>query len=323
VGIKRIVFATTALAVAVIGIRWAPLRSQSTPQAPTPDWQIAAGNKMAFDTASVTQNTSGSPGSSFSFPLGPGDVYIPTGGRFRAANVPLSAYIFFGYKVTDNQEQFLLSQLPKWVTTDRFDIQANAQGNPTKDQMRLMMQALLADRFRLAVHHETRKLPVYALLLEQPGKFGPLLQKHAEGSPCPTTPFTPSPAPDAPPQTLDARFPLTCGGIVGMTPSVPGRFRAGARNISMELLATSLTGGASGLDRPVVDRTGLSGKYDFAIEFTPQANGPLPSGAKFSPDPSGPTFVNALREQLGLRLEAETGPVDMLVVDYIEPPAAN
>ena len=64
----------------------------------------------------------------------------------------------------------MLSQLPKWAITDRFDIQGRAQGNPTKDQMRLMMQSLLADRFRLAVHYETRQVPVFALIVDQPGK---------------------------------------------------------------------------------------------------------------------------------------------------------
>src|SRR5438874_504472 len=158
--------AKTAVAVALIGTTC--LLSQSltarrnAPQLPSalppPDWQVAAGGKMAFDTASVTQNTTAPPAyRTFSFPLGPGDVYIPNGGRFSAKNIPLYLYIYFAYKITDNQEQVLLPQLPRWVTTDRFDIQAKAEGNPTKDQMRLMMQALLADRFRLAVHHEMRQ----------------------------------------------------------------------------------------------------------------------------------------------------------------------
>ena len=108
-----------------------------------------------------------------------------------------------------------------------------------------------------------------------------------------------------------------------MTPSVAGRFRAGARNISMELLADSLTGGASGLDRPVLDRTGLTGRFDFAIEFTPQLSGSSPPDANVKRDPSGPTFVEALRDQLGLRLEAETSPMDVLVIDYIEQLSPN
>ena len=168
------------------GVRGAMFDANALP--PVPDWQKAAGGKMAFDVASVTRKTTARPypiGSNF--PLGPGDVYVPNGGLFKAANLPLTAYIGFAYKVTENQEEALLSQLPKWAITDRFDIQGRAQGNPTKDQMRLMMQSLLADRFRLAVHYESRQVPVFALIVDQPGKLGPLLQKHADDSPCPTT----------------------------------------------------------------------------------------------------------------------------------------
>ena len=267
----------------------------SSAQAPSrtsgPEWQTAAGGKMAFDTASVKLRPPGPPrppqGSNF--PLGPGDVYIPTGGLFRAANMQLLIYIQFAYKLTDNQELSLVSQLPKWrILTSKFDIEAHAQGNPTKDQMRLMMQSLLADKFRLVVHYETRQVPVFALILDQPGKLGPLLQKHPDDSPCPT--IQESPTPVAPPQLHYARFPLICGGIVGMAPSVPGRFRTGARNVTMDLIASSM-GNGDGVDRPVLDKTGLTGTYDFAIEFTPQIEGSTPPGAVQQRDLTGPTAV--------------------------------
>jgi uncharacterized protein (TIGR03435 family) len=77
----------------------------------------------------------------------------------------------------------------------------------------------------------------------------------------------------------------------------------------------------TGVDRPVVDKTGLSGKFDFVIEYTPQINGPVPSD--FVPDSSGPTLEEALKEQLGLRLEATKGPVDVLAIDHVEEPSAN
>jgi hypothetical protein len=147
---------TIAFAIGLTGITFAPLRAQSLnarststqpAAAPTPDWEIAAGGKMAFDTATVRQNTTAPPKArSSTFPLGPGDVYISRGGFFGARNFPLYLYIFFAYKVTDNQEQFLDDQLPKWALTDRFDIEARKEGNPTKDQMRLMVRSLLADR---------------------------------------------------------------------------------------------------------------------------------------------------------------------------------
>jgi uncharacterized protein (TIGR03435 family) len=321
-GLKQKFALKVILAVAITGVVLRPLWPA---QSPAPDWQTAAGGRMSFDATYVSQNTTASSpyAVSSNFPLGPGDVYVPNGGQFRAANFPLVAYIDFAYKITENQEKFLLPQLPDWGTTTRFDIQARAQGNPTKDQMRLMMQSLLADRFKLSVHYETRQVPVFVLLVDLPGKLGPLLQPHKDDSPCATTPWIPSPPPTGPPETIDTRFPATCGGVLSMAPSAPGRMRAGARNVSMELIASSMTGGSSGLDRPVLDKTGLAGTFDIAIEFTPHFDGPLAPGAKFRPDPTGPTFVEALKEQLGLRLESQTGPVDVLVVDYVEEPSAN
>jgi uncharacterized protein (TIGR03435 family) len=335
---KTKLFLETMLAAALLCTTWAPLwpqaptalstakqlPSQVGSQPTTPEWQTAAGGKMAFDTATVRENTTAPPGATnANFPLGPGDVYSRNRGLFRANGFSLAAYIEFAYKVTPNQEEFLLSQLPKWVTTERFDIEARAEGNPTKDQMRLMIQALLADRFRLAAHFENRQVPVFALILDRPGELGPQLQKHADESPCPTTSIVPSPAPTAQPQLLDARFPATCGGMLAMPPSAPGRLRGGARNVTMELIASSLKGGGSSVDRPVLDRTGLTGKFDFAIEFTPQYGAGLPAGSNFRPDPTGPTFEQALKEQLGLKLESQMGPMDFLVIDYIEKPSAN
>src|SRR5580700_2831748 len=114
-GPERNFILKTALAVALTCAAWAPLWSAQTP---TVDWQTAAGGKMVFDVASVTRNTTApSPDAVASnFPLGPGDVYGSSGGRFRAANFPLIVYLEFAYKISDNQEQFLLPQLPEWVT---------------------------------------------------------------------------------------------------------------------------------------------------------------------------------------------------------------
>ena len=77
------------------------------------------------------------------------------------------------------------------------------------------------------------------------------------------------------------------------------------------------------LGRPVLDQTGLSGTFDFAIEWTPQLSGPLPPSTDFQPDPDGPTFLQALQEQLGLKLEPTTGPIDAFVIDHIEEPSPN
>ncbi len=312
-------FSAIILAAALLCTTWAPLWPQSTlSPSQAPEWQAAAGGKMAFDTVSVKQNTTTRPGIVFyNFPLGAGDVYTPTS-TFRANNLWLVNYILFAYKIPPNQEQLVFSQLPKWVLTDRFDIQATTHGNPTKDQMRLMVQALLADRFRLAAHFENRQVPVFALLVDQPGNLGPLLQRHPDDAPCPTTSIVPSPPPTAPAEILDRRFPDSCGGILPMPPSAPGRVRAGARNISMELIASSLASGDSEVDRPIVDKTGLTGKYDFAIEFAPHV--PPAASGNFRPDPSAPVLTQAIREQLGLKLEPQTSAMDLLIIDNIEQP---
>ena len=290
---------------------------------------------MAFDVASVKRNTSGpppsfeSPNSSGNLPnsnvsLAPGDAYAPTGGLFTATNLTLLNYMVFAYKVTGNQVQLLRPQLPKWANTDRFDIQGRAVGNPGKDQMRLMMRSLLADRFKLAVHTETRQLPVFALLLVKPGKTGPQLQPHPNDESCSMTPPPTashgSPAPPSP--TVAGGFPATCGGLVELQPSAAGRVNLGARNVPISLLAVSLTGWGN-LDRPILDQTGLSGPFDYHLEWTPQFEGPAPPDATFQPDPTGPTFLEALKEQFGLKLEPQTGPVDIIVVDHLEHPSEN
>jgi uncharacterized protein (TIGR03435 family) len=106
--------------------------------------------------------------------------------------------------------------------------------------------------------------------------------------------------------------------------STPGRLRLGGRNVPMSMV-TLMFGitDLSGVDRPVLDRTGLAGKFDLVMEFTPQLNGPLPPGATFQPDESGPTFLQALKEDLGLKLESQTGPVDVIVIDHVEQPSEN
>lgn len=121
------------------------------------------------------------------FALNIDDTSIPPGRRLLA-DFPLESYIEFAYKIMPAREQTetMLAHLPKWVATDRFVIQAKAEGKPTKDQMRLMMQSLLADRFKLAVHFETQTVPVLALGLKKSGEIGPRLRPHSQGPSCDT-----------------------------------------------------------------------------------------------------------------------------------------
>jgi len=144
------------LKVALLANIIAPLRAQSAEQ-----------KKLSFEIASVKPNKSSDRPSS-NFPLGPGDVYVRNGGYFSATNQPLILYILFAYKIMGNQIQYLTPQLPEWVTTDRFDIQARAESDPGKEGMRMMMRALLADRFKFAVHMESRDVPVLALFFRSP-----------------------------------------------------------------------------------------------------------------------------------------------------------
>lgn len=274
--------------------------------AQTPDWQSAAGGKMSFEVASVRQSKG--PFTPPNFPLDIGDAYRPVGGRF-SADFPLTVYIAFAYKIaqTSEQRQAMIAALPKWVATDRFSIQAKAEGNPTKDQMRLMIQSLLADRFKLAVHFEDRETPFLALLQAKPGKLGPKLLPHDAGPPCDAT----APADVFPPvcdvEELSAR---------------KGQYRAGSRHTTLESMVASLQ--AMGrLGRPLVDRTGLTGRFDFTLEWSPEPGEPLMAPGGAAPDPQGPTFLEALRDQLGFKLEAGRGPLPTLVVDRVDRPSEN
>jgi uncharacterized protein (TIGR03435 family) len=275
---------------------------------------------QVFDVASVKPSKSGSPPNS-NFPLGPGDVYVPNGGYFSATNFPLVTYIFFAYKISGNQAQSLLPQLPDWASTERFDIQARAEGNPGKDQMRLMMRALLADRFKLAIHNETREVPVFAFVLSKKGSTGPQVQAHSDDAPCPTN----APAAAQPQSSLRTRageLPPLCNGIFPMPPSEPGRLRFAGRNVTIGFIADTFSAGTN-LGRPMVDQTGLRGTFDFILEWMPERRGPAPPGADTQTDSMGPSFEQALRDQLGIKLQAQKSPVTILVIDHVERPSAN
>jgi bla regulator protein BlaR1 len=279
------------------------------------EWQIAAGGKMAFEVASIKPDPG--PFRPPNFPLDPGEAYRPVGGRF-SADFSLTTYITFAYKLSlsQDQRQAMIAHLPNWVAAERFDIQARAEGNPTKDQMRLMMQSLLADRFKLAVHFETRIVPVLALVLEKPGKTGPKLRPHSEGVPCEATPTT-----NGPIARDNTVFPPVCD-VYMMTMNPNTMSKSGSRNTTMALLAGALSG-LGRLDRPVVDQTGLDGRFDFSIEWAPESDRtPLPN-SDAQADLQGPTFFEALREQLGLKLQSTKAPLQILVVDYVERPSEN
>jgi uncharacterized protein (TIGR03435 family) len=212
---------------------------------------------MAFEVASVKPSLRPRVPN---FDLSTGNAVAPGGRLF--ASFTLWIYVTFAYKLslTEGQHLAAVARLPKWFNTDFFEIDARAKGDATKDQMRLMMQSLLADRFKLAIHFETREGP--ALTLAKPGKTGPKLRPHAEGPPCldytPAGPWFSSPLPK-PEKSFRPSVTLR---RVGLSPTAPPCWVS--RNTTMTLLADTVEsyGSMSGeVDRPVVDRTDLNGTY--------------------------------------------------------------
>jgi uncharacterized protein (TIGR03435 family) len=264
--------------------------------------------KLAFDVASIKQNKTGDPAPYSNSPLGPGTVFVQAGGYFKATDLPLLAYIYFAYKIQGSEANDLQSQLPDWVNTENFDVEARtSKPNVTKDEMRLMMRSLLAERFGFAVHTTTKQAPVLAMTLLKAGKTGPGLQPHPPNS-CKN---------DPPPagNEMAGRFPTLCGGFLALAPAsaAPTSHAAGARDVTIAFIANGLTNmGRS--DKPVIDQTGLTGTWDFALEWVDDP----PLGQTPLDEPSGATFFQAVREQLGIKLESQKGPVDVLVVDHIQ-----
>lgn len=316
-------------------------------------WEKAAGGKLQFEVASVRENkTDGESNSNFTLD-GNGNTYwmidkdvrtAPSGDFFRATNQPLLRYIIFAYKLNGTQELALRLRfwaglgvdVPAWVARTHYDIEARAPGAATKDQMRLMMQSLLVERFKLAVHKETRQAPIFALELEKQGTLGPDLHAHPASDTCATTVF-----PDAVKAAADAEkkdvlksaagtsssrtLPVPCGMIARLPPSVPGRHRIGGRNVTLVMVAESLPAqtGLATFPRPVIDRTGLSGTYDFSLEWTQAVAGDMAVGPNAPGEVRGPSMAQALKQQLGLKLESTKGPVELLVIDHVEQPTAN
>ena len=282
--------------------------------------QPQATAQLAFDVASVRPSKATKQDSNI--PLGAGNVYPPSHGVLSAKNFPLIAYLVFAYKLTDYQQEAIESTAADWVTSTPYTIEARTEKRDvTKDELRLMMRSLLAERFKLAVHYEKRQVRVFALKLIKAGTLGPRLQPHPNAATCSDPSLKSTEANDKtvalPLQPFTGGFPTVCNGILGLPASAPDRYSFGAANVPMSLIASALSSWGD-LGRPVVDQTGLPGKYDFVLDFTPD---PRPSYATI--DSGGPGFQEALKLQLGLRLEAERAPVDFMVIDHAERPDEN
>jgi uncharacterized protein (TIGR03435 family) len=298
---------------------------------------------LAFDVASVRPSKSGSPQHS-NVPLDSGNVYgsinpddarSAAGGYLVATHQPLWRYISFAYKLSGTQELSLRfnmfsgapkSGAPFWVTgsfdspPEYFDITARAPGETSVDQMRLMMQALLADRFHLVTHYVSADAPVFALVLAKPGVTGPNLQPHPSSDACVHPVSDPSSAPAHPAATPGAMtdLPPVCGVIARIPSSAPGQHYSG-RAVALSLFATSVPTmtGLAAMPRPVVDQTGLPGLYDFTLSWMHDS-----SGDEAIADNTA-NFRDALKLQLGLQLRPTHAPISFLIVDHVERPSEN
>jgi uncharacterized protein (TIGR03435 family) len=213
----------------------------------------------------------------------------PVGGRFTATNVSLKMLIGLAYNVRN----FQLTGGPVWIDSARFDVDARAvNSNIAQDQFPQMLQGLLEDRFQLTVHRETREMPVYTLL---PAKSG-LKLPDAKPNSCSTFALVSARG--------QARLDR-CDGLM-VTPN-----RIENRKISMAWFASTLS---NLLSRPVVDKTGFTGTFSVHLDFANDTG---------DVDSSRPSIFTALQEQLGLRLESQKGPGEMLVIDHAGRPAEN
>ena len=261
----------------------------------------------------------------------PGPGGMPVGGRYFASNVTLRDLVLMAYDLSDA----LLDGGPDWQRSHRFDIQAQAADPVTgMTAMRPMVKTLLADRFKLNVHTETREMPIYALVLARDdGQLSPNITRSTAD--CSKAEQDLAKAGSAGlGQLLRAGQGVPCA-IMPVSPArVAGAATMLARNVSMARLAEFLTVPAG---RIVQDRTGLSGLYDWEITYNPRLGAalrsstitpppPPPPSARPLPPPPGdtrlsaplsdsPSLMIALQEQLGLKLESTRGPVEILVID--------
>ena len=220
-------------------------------------------------------------------------IRMQTAQHFVARNHALKTLLAAAYNLNPRA----ISGGPAWVDSDHYDILAKTPGavRPTLDEQMSMLRKLLADRFQLTFHREQKELSIYALTVARKGS---LLKEST---------LTPDASPVGPPPLI---FVLSPQGV-----SLPGRYA------TMAELASVMQRAA--LDRPVVDKTGLTGRYDFNLEWVPDETQFGGQGPRENPESTRPDLFAALQQQLGLRLEATRGPVEVLVIDQVSRPSEN
>jgi uncharacterized protein (TIGR03435 family) len=297
-GKKLLLVVAGTMAVAgplMFGLMQEPQRQAASPVAG------AASKVPAFEVASIKPDKSGTGMTTLrTTPVG-----------FSASNISLKALIQQAYGVEENQ----ILGAPSWLGSERYDIEAKVASSDTDalhdlnpDQRRLMLQPLLADRFQLKVHTELKDLPVLALVV---AKGGPKLHEAKPG--------------DTYPNGLKG---FDGPGGPGMMLMRPGQLTA--QGVDLWFVAKQLS---QQLGRTVQDKTGLTGKYDFTLQWKPDRDpSPMPGapppgeqgpGATLSTDSSEASIFTAVQEQLGLKLESRKAPVEVLVIDHVEAPSEN
>ena len=279
----------TALAVGLTLAAAGALQAQA-PASPT-----------AFDVSSVKPSKEG----------GPSSVRITPGGMLTVTNNNLRNIIRNAWNITNDQ----ITGGPEWLDSERFDITAKASAPFKQEEARAMLQGLLAERFALKTHMETRELPVYLLVLaRKDGVLGPQMKK--ADIDC-TALFAAVTAGRKMPERLPNGN-LPCGISVRGN---AGQGLVTGNGVAMEALARNLVGGVG---RIVVDKTGLPGYYDLNMTFAQDSLPTAPAApAEAAPDGAAPSLFTAMQEQLGLKLEPGRAPVQVLVIDRAERPTAD
>jgi uncharacterized protein (TIGR03435 family) len=239
---------------------------------------------VSFEVASVKPNQS----------AGEPSMTVPLRGTVVITNVPLLNVIVNAYGIP----AFRLVGAPAWISRERFDITARIPEAHADGQVLLMLQALLAQRFNLKAHRETREQPVYEVVVARSdGRLGPRLTR--SDSDCANNPPSVPPSIDAP-----------CAGLFGVGPA-GGRIVSKGRPLARVITALSMA-----VSRTVVDRTGLQGPFDVDLQWSADVGTPVTNS-------DTPSIFTALQEQLGLRLEPSRGPVEVLVIESVERPTPD
>ena len=274
-----------ALTLTLVGLASLPVFTQPPASQPAP----------AFEVASVKPNTSGEDRAMFN---------SPPGGVVTITNMTLRMLIVQAYGIEFTIERFALVGGPDRLLATRYDITAKPpDGVHTRPQVQLMLRALLADRFKLRTHTETREVPIYAMTVARDGRLGPEMRPSSHD--CPAL-FAAGARPSDPNPPLDRRGKGLCWNNFDFGATQGVRF-AGP-------MAALVTRGAQPyVDRPVIDATGLSGNYEWQLTFTMRP----------TPESEASSIFTAFQEQLGLKLEPRTGPYEVRVIDSVEAPTPN